>query len=443
MEKQLESISLLRPYQRDGVKFLFERDGALLADEMGLGKTVQAAVAIELLITLKKYNQILIVCPKSVCNNWEIELQRWAPDSKVRIVRGNIDDRKSHFRLPFNVWIASYEQIRLDVDFLDKEHNFDLVILDEAQRIKNINSNLALSCRLLRRANSWALTGTPIENRSEDLISIFQFIKPGLLHSSMHKYEIHDLMKPYFLRRRKNEVLAEIPPIIIQDLIIEMESTQRIAYNVELLNGINNTDQIEEKVSSVILLSKITKLKQLCNFEPISGESCKYDALKSLLEDLDGNYDKIVVFSQYVSTLKQIKKYLNWLPVEIFHGGLNSEKRDKIIFEFENSTGPRVLLMSIKAGGVGINLSTASMILLFDRWWNPAVEEQAIHRGHRFGRQKPLHVFRFLVKDSIEDRINSILSEKQKIFKWYIDGAKIAEIRFSHEDLVRILSNNH
>ena len=135
MEKQLESISLLRPYQRDGVKFLFERDGALLADEMGLGKTVQAAVAIELLITLKKYNQILIVCPKSVCNNWEIELQRWAPDSKVRIVRGNIDDRKSHFRLPFNVWIASYEQIRLDVNFLDKEHNFDLVILDEAQRI--------------------------------------------------------------------------------------------------------------------------------------------------------------------------------------------------------------------------------------------------------------------------------------------------------------------
>ena len=443
MNNQISDLSTLRPYQYEGVKFLFERENALLADEMGLGKTVQTAVALQSLFSQELCDKVLIVCPASLCMNWEIELKRWTSNLKIKKVRGNFDDRKALYWLPFDVYISSYETVRSDIDFIEQEMMFDLVILDEAQKIKNINSSLSLSCRLLNRKRSWALTGTPLENHSDDLVSIFQFVKPDLLHSALSLGDIHERIKDYFLRRKKCDVLKEMPPIQIQDLILEMNGIQKQVYSEVFYDSLTSITDDGEKYSSMDILAKITKLKQICNFEPKSGESCKMDALFTIIDGLEGTEFKVVIFSQYVKTLSRIKARIKNIPISIFHGGMQADEKNNVIQEFESSNGPKVLLISLKAGGVGLNLSTASLVILFDRWWNPAVEDQAIQRGHRFGRTMPLQVIRFLIKDTVEERIQKILNEKRDLFQGYIEDADIAEIgKFTKEDLMKIMNSD-
>ena len=202
----------LRPYQREGASFLFHRKSALLADEMGLGKTVQAAVALE---TLKRtFHRVLFVAPASLCLNWVRELERWAPSLVVRRVLGDAQDRQVTYRLPIQVLITSYEQLRADIDFIASSIEFDLVILDEVQRIKNIDSTTSLACRRIRRKSSWGLSGTPLENSVDDLLAIFRFLAPQLLRPEMSRDEIHLTMQDHFLRRTKAQVLTELPPIV-------------------------------------------------------------------------------------------------------------------------------------------------------------------------------------------------------------------------------------
>ncbi len=430
----------LRPYQVQGVKFLVDRGNALLADEMGLGKTVQAAVASKILIEKRICRRILIVCPATLCRNWELELKQWAAGVALRRVFGTSEDRRAHYRLPFKLWIASYEQIRNDMDFLAREPKYDLVILDEAQRIKNANTSAALACRQLRRSRAWAITGTPIENKPEDLIAIFSFIKPGLLTGASTRKDIHDSISNYFLRRTKKDVLRELPEIIIQDLKLEMEARQREAYEDAKLEVRERIRSSHAGLRHAEILAQITKLKLLCNYEPNHGESCKLDALETILEGLEGEKDKIVIFSQYVGTLNRIRKKIKCIPFGIYYGGIPQDERDIVIREFEEGAGPRALLISLRAGGVGLNINSASTVILFDRWWNPAVEDQAIQRAHRFGRERPLHVIRFLVLDSIEERIEGILYEKRAVFKRYVNDAEVAEVgSFSFKELLRIL----
>lgn len=439
--KNSEISNLLRSYQWKGVHFLLKESTCLLADEMGLGKTVQVAVALSLLLPKSKGGRALIVVPAALRINWEKEIDKWAHKLSVRRLQGDTQERFANYSLPINVLIASYEQIREDALSLSNAVRFDVVVLDEAQKIKNLHSDTSLAVRILQRDRSWAMTGTPIENSVSDLLAIFRFVKLDLLNQAMNRAQIHGLMKPYFLRRRKKDVLREMPPVILQDIPIELSPQQEKAY----MNVWNERHELirrgTKRVSSTAIFALITKLKQICNYDAESGESSKIEALKLIVDNLSGREDKVIVFSQYVETLKQISKNLPpKIRHEIYHGGLSEDTRNMMITRFQKEEGPRVLLMSLKAGGIGLNLQEASSIVLFDRWWNPAVEEQAINRAHRFGRETILHVFRFTVVDSIEERIVNILDEKKALFEQYVNRAETAVIpSFDVNDLMKIV----
>lgn len=441
LEKGLNLPKPLRPYQWQGINFLLNQGSGLLADEMGLGKTVQAAVALSLLLPSCERGRALVVVPASLRLNWERELSSWAPNLSVRRLQGDAEDRFALYRLPINTLIGSYEQVRDDALVLSSEVRFDVVILDEAQRIKNVDSDTALACRILQRDRSWALTGTPVENKIEDLVSIYRFVFPTLLNLAMSRPEMHERMKPFFVRRRKHDVLQELPPIIVQDMPLELTVQQREAYDQIWMSRHKRASAGTQDVSETALFALLTKLKQLCNFDPESGESAKWEALKLIVEGLSLPEDKLIVFSQYVETLQWISSRLDTqVPHEVFHGGLSEDAKEAVIKRFKQETGPRVLLMSLRAGGLGLNLQEASSVLLFDRWWNPAVEEQAIHRAHRFGREKILHAFRFLVVDSVEERIAEVLERKQTLFEQYVESAENATVpTFTREELMRIL----
>jgi SNF2 family DNA or RNA helicase len=385
-------------------------------------------------------DRVLIVAPAALTLNWERELARWAPDLTVRRLQGSRLDREACYQLPIPVVVGSYEQIRLDIPQFDASTHFAIVILDEAQRIKNAESETAFACRQLPFGRAWALTGTPVENSVSDLLSIFRFLNPTLLHTGMPRAEVHTRIRPFFLRRRKAEVLPELPPIIIQDLPLELTGLQREAYDAvwdgrkTFLN--NNGDETND--GSIFAL--ITRLKQLCNFDPESNESIKLESLRVIVESFTEPGDKLLIFSQYVKALHWLSARLGDLPHDLYHGEMPEDARDRALTDFEQKPGPRALLVSLRAGGVGLNLPSASTVVMFDRWWNPAVENQAIQRAHRFGRDRPLQVVRFLVADSIEERIDKLLQEKQAIFEEYVEQAENATVRlFSRNELRRIL----
>ena len=430
----------LRQYQWEGIRFLVENNAVLLADEMGLGKTVQVAVSLEILRRKLQLTRALVVAPASLKLNWETELRRWAPSLSVQRVRGDALDRRAYYLLPINVIIVSYEEIRLDLKHFSSDIRFDIVVLDEAQRIKNSNSKSSLACRLLNSNRSWALTGTPVENTLSDLISIFRFVKVGILHQGLSRDEIHSRMQPYFLRRCKLDVLKDLPPIIDQEIPIELQGKQQEAYLKAWDGRKAGLDTSSDRFSFSNIFAIITKLKQVCNYDRESGESAKLNTLLDLLDAQTAEDDKIIVFSQYVDTLKWLALRIKNIPLEIYHGGLSQLEREKMLDRFRNNPGPRCLFISLRAGGVGLNIQEASTVILFDRWWNPALESQAIQRAHRFGRNRPLHVIRFIVLDTIEERISNIIGNKRKLFENYIEtAASVDTPRFSKEMLEQVL----
>ena len=438
--ERLRLPNQLRPYQWEGIRLLVHNDGVLLADEMGLGKTVQVAVSLEILRQRFQLTRALIVVPASLKLNWESELRRWAPSLSVQRVRGDASTRRTYYLLPINVLVASYEEIRLDILDFANQVSFDVVVVDEAQRIKNLHSKSSLACRLLNRTRSWALSGTPLENNINDLISIFRFVKIGTLSQGLSRAEIHARMRPHFLRRSKRDVLKDLPPIIDQELPIELEGEQRDAYLQAWAGRWDSGSDNPQDASPANLLSIITKLKQLCNYDKVSGQSAKLNALHSILDSHILTGEKAIVFSQYVETLQWLASRLKNVPLEIFHGGLNQVERDEMLSRFRGQPGPICLLMSLKAGGVGLNLQEASTVILFDRWWNPGVENQAVQRAHRYGRDSPLHSIRFLVVDTIEERISDIIQKKHELFENYVESASyVTPPKSSNELLKQIL----
>lgn len=427
----------LHDYQWEGVAFLYRSRSALLADEMGLGKTVQASVALALLLSAQNgLNRALIVAPASLTTNWMSELATWAPSLTVRQVQGDSRERQAFYLLPIPVLVGSYDQVRQDGLDRIPSNSFDIVILDEAQRIKNRHSATALTCRLLPRKSAWALSATPLENDARDVTAILGFLDPSI-RADLAGTRLATKLESMMLRRRKADVRGELPPVIVQDLKLDLAPSQRCRYDELWENRRTEVAGHEVQDLGAVLLGLITRLKIVCNFDVDADASSKLEALHEICESA-GDRARILVFSQFVETLRWISDRVE-LPHDLITGAMSSAERQAAMSRFRSETAPRMLLISLRAGGVGLNLGEATHVVVYDRWWNPAVEKQAIYRAHRFERDEPLHVVRFLISDSIEERIADILNHKESVFEEVVEGPETVAKRFTTKELLEIL----
>lgn len=413
------------PHQWDGVAFLFPRHQAILADEMGLGKTMQAITAIRLLLHAGKLRSVLLICPKPLVTNWQREFARWAPEIPVTVVEGAADRRAWRWSSPLAVKIANYELLHRDAVLVGpRRAPFDLVILDEAQRIKNRESTISRLVRDIPRKRSWALTGTPVENSPNDLVGIFEFLSPGYLQEGMQLAKIGSLAADHVLRRTKSDVQIDLPPKLFRDLDLPLSPEQEASYRLAEEEGVIRLSEMGDEITIQHVFELVLRLKQICNFDPATGASCKLERLTADLEEIAGSGQKAIVFSQWVETLTRLsEKLAPYGPLE-YHGRIPSPKRDAILREFRSNPQRHVLLMSYGAGGVGLNLQFTQYVFLFDRWWNPAVEDQAINRAHRIGAESPVTVGRFLTLGTIEERIDEILQAKRDLFDAVLSHAR-------------------
>lgn len=420
----------LYPFQKEGVRFLVEHERALLGDEMGLGKSIQAIVALRVLFRMGKISNGIIICPKSVLTDWEKKLSDWAPELKILKIHGSQVQRHIFWKVYAHLYLTTYETIRQDMDVARK--NFDLVILDEIQKIKNPSAGLTKAVREIDGKIRWGLSGTPLENRLEELISIFAYIKPGLLRydDANDPLKVKKSIKPYFLRRRKNDALPKLPKKVYEEVWLDLTPSQRKAYDKAEKEGIVMLNEQGDAITVHHIWALITKLKQICNLDPVSKESCKLDFILEKLEEISEQKEKAIIFSQYPEkTLKLLEPLFKKYNPLVYHGGLSSSQRDEIIKKFQEEDENKVLLMSVKAGGLGLTLTRANYVFHFDLWWNPSVSIQAEDRTHRIGQKRTVFVKYLFTINTIEERIQNLLKKKLMLFKEVIDD--LSDVKLS------------
>ncbi|MDP4176807.1 MAG: DEAD/DEAH box helicase [Bacillota bacterium] len=451
LPKNLDKI--MRPYQKIGFKWFKTlascNFGGIIADEMGLGKTLQTIAFIASEAEEENRKPSLVVCPTSLAYNWKDEVEKFAPELKALVISGNPNEREEQRKEidSFNIVITTYPLIRRDIDEY-KEMSFKYCFLDEAQQIKNPMSINAQSVKEIKAEGYFAITGTPLENSLSELWSIFDFIMPGYLLSHRKfasKYEspivknkdkavldeLNKHIKPFILRRLKKDVMKELPPKIEHKVVVEMTDDQKKLY-MTYVKAIK--DEIDEEIkikgfekSRIKILAGLTRLRQICCdpsvfVENFSGESGKITALLEILEDsIDGGH-RILLFSQFTTVLKNISQKLTQNKIEYLYldGNTKTEERGKLVKEFNEGRGS-VFLISLKAGGMGLNLTGADVVMHFDPWWNPAVESQATDRAHRIGQKKTVEVIKLIARGTIEEKIYELQEKKKEIIKNVID----------------------
>ena len=428
----------LRPYQLEGYHFLAylsaNRFGGVLADDMGLGKTLQTLTWLAWLREQNPKQPALVICPKSVVENWHSEAKRFYGDLRVVIWRGEPASALATTRENADLIVLNYPQLRALSPQI-AEHPWLAVILDEAQAIKNPNSQTAQAARALKAGHRLALTGTPIENKLLDLWSILSFAMPGVLGNRsqfLRRFDAKDdplarqrlsaRVRPFLIRRAKAQVATDLPDRVEEDLLCELEGHQLTLYRAELkrarqiLLGLKNNTQLNRERFN--LLTSMLRLRQICCHPALvdeslrSAESAKLTALEELLEPLVEEGHKVLVFSQFVTMLELIREMVqrrNW-PHYYLVG--ETENRGEIVRQFQTAADGAIFLISLKAGGFGLNLTAASYVVLFDPWWNPAVENQAIDRTHRIGQTSKVIAYRLLMRESIEQKIRLLQTKK-------------------------------
>lgn len=444
--------AVLRPYQRRGLAWLAEMTrtglGGCLADDMGLGKTLQV-IALHLHRVEQELGPTLVVCPTSLLANWEREVRRFAPSVPVRRHHG--PGRSLAGLAPDELVVTSYGVARSDSAELSQA-GFSLVVADEAQHAKNPATATARALRAIDVPARLALTGTPVENRLSDLWSILDFTTPGLLGplerflrvvaTPIERYHDPDatarlarIAQPFLLRRRKTDpdIAPDLPARMVSDLPVALTREQVELYEAvvrEAMEAIEGSDGFERQG---LVLKMLTALKQICNHPaqylhqqgPLAGRSGKLAALEELIPVIASEGESVLVFSQFVECLSLIEARLSDLGVGslLLHGKVAARRRAEMVDEFQAGRAP-VFLLSLKAGGVGLNLTRASHVVHFDRWWNPAVEDQATDRAHRIGQTRAVQVHRFVTEGTLEDRIATLIEGKRELAESVVGGGE-------------------
>lgn len=422
----------LTPYdfQREGIRRLGENEAFLLADEMGLGKSIQAIIALKFLFHAGRATTALIIAPKSVVSDWRHKLDEWAPELRTTAIQGSETVRDSQWSGLAHVYLVSYETHRNDAERLG-DRRFDVCILDEAQRIKNPTASLSQAA--VRRRNAkwrWALTGTPLENKEQDIVAIFEFLKPGCLSDdySGRPKALREKIAPYVLRRRILDVLKDLPPKHVSIKWLDLTEAQRKRYDeVESGARAEMLSLVEQGIPlnrlRISALARLTELKKICNLDSGTFESCKRDFLVEELETIRELGEKALVFSQFPhETLEKIQPMLEAFEADIFHGGLSDRQRDAVLRRFKEDPESVALLMSVQAGGVGLTITEANHVFHFDLWWNPATAAQAAGRAYRIGQKKDVFETALLTVRTVEERVHQILHRKQALFDEVVEG---------------------
>ena len=426
----------LRDYQVSGFEFFKTLSdyqfGGILADEMGLGKTIQTIA----FLLSNKDKKSIVITPTALIYNWKNELEKFAPTLKVGLLHAAKSEREKILDNidNYDVILTTYTTYKNDIDKY-KNINFDYCIIDEAQNIKNPDAIITKAIKNVNAKVRFALTGTPIENNLMELWSIFDFIMPGYLYNKSkfksifvnndkNIIELKNLIKPFILRRTKKEVITELPDKIEQKIIIDLEKEHKRAYKgyVNLI-----TRKIKENnQDNITVFSYLTKLRQLCLSPELmvknyQGKNSKLDVLINIIND--SSDEKILVFSQFTKVLEVIGKRLNEenISYSYLDGKTSAKDRVKLVEEF-NTNNNKVFLISLKAGGTGLNLTSANIVVHFDPWWNPAVEDQASDRAHRIGQKNVVNVIKLIAKDTAEERVINLQETKKELIEDVING---------------------
>lgn len=443
----------LYSYQRTGVEFLITHPEALLADEMGTGKTVMTTVALKILFQQNKIRKALIVCPLSMVGIWEEHIDKWASGLSLLTLRGGRETRKFIWECPVQILLATFDTLRSDLldegSFITQEvlKEIDLIVVDEAQNIKNSFSGRSQAVKKIPARWRWALTGTPLENHLEDLSSIFEFVKPDYLpRDGLTPKLAQQLVKPYILRRLKRDVMKDLPPKIRQDTWLELDTSQREAYQRALSQGQNHLKQIGRNGATTPLrahiFAVIQTLKQICNFAPGKTTSPKTEALIELVEKILANGKKVIVFSQYQEEgVYKLARVLESYGVVMYTGTMSERERQSAVATFRRSSSKSIFLASVRSAGVGLTLTEANYVVHFDHWWNPALMWQAEDRAHRKGQTEPVHIYSLWMRDTIEMQIYDKLKEKGLLFQEVMDAlsSEVVENFITTEEWLEML----
>jgi superfamily II DNA or RNA helicase len=472
-------VGELRPYQREGLGWLSRLVdvglGGCLADDMGLGKTVQVLALLEARRARRKKpgevrRPTLLVVPRTLLFNWLDEARRFTPKLTVATHHGPQRWSQWDTTSQAHLVLTTYGTLRLDsARFHELEDfDFDLVVLDEAQQIKNGASQVAKAARLVRARQRLALTGTPIENRLAELWSLLEFLNPGMVGSApaferlldartpdderRHVADIARAVQPFFLRRTKQQVLTDLPPKTEQLLHVELEGDQRARYDelarhyrAELLANASGTESLSGE-ERFLVITALLRLRQLaCHpglVDPArrAATSAKLDVLLPRLDELAREGHKAVVFSQFTQLLDLVAERLDALPLAHVRLDGSTTDRKTPVTRFQTDPAVPIFLASLKAGGTGLNLTAADFVFLLDPWWNPAAESQAVDRAHRFGRTRPVHAYRLVAKDTIEERVLELQATKSELAAALFDENSASIANLSRAELERLLT---
>ena len=464
----------LRYYQKTGYNWIRTLDayhfGGILADDMGLGKTVQIlSVILSYIEESNDSKTSIVVSPSSLTLNWLNEAKKFAPNLKVQVIRGTSAERKRLIENidKYDLIITSYDLLKRDIQYY-KEYSFRYAIADEAQYLKNSTTQNAKAIKQIKSMSRFALTGTPIENSLAELWSIFDFIMPGYLFNYKDfktKYEtpivkdedekslkkLKMLIEPFILRRTKKEVLTELPEKTVTVLNNEMDEEQEKLYLTYLAQAKEElADEIENngfEKSQIKILALLTRLRQICChpklfIENYKGHSSKLDQCMEIVEDATEAGHKILIFSTYTSMFDLLEKELETRNINYFKltGSTKVDERIKMVDEFNETNNAKVFLISLKAGGTGLNLTGADMVIHYDPWWNLSAENQATDRAYRIGQKNNVQVYKLITKNSIEEKIYELQKRKSELAQNMLSTKTTFVNKLSKEDIMKLFS---